>query len=234
MRQYRQSGRGEYTPVGASTAVSTPQQLISAACEEDLVAHGDSFRGAGYTKSPREAEDRYALMLGVIRDDRRAVSLLDFGCGLGHLFDHLQKHAPDRDIHYTGLDLSAKYLAVAKRRHPAAEFIQMDVLESDAGLPDYDYAVLNGLFNYRGGIDYQTMLEYWRNLMTVVYRHCRIGLAFNVMSRIVDWERDDLFHLPFDTMAEFVGRNLSRHFVIRHDYQAYEYTTYVYRQPIGQ
>ena len=230
--QYRQSGRGEYTPVGASPAVSTPQHLISAACEADLIAHGDSFRGAGYTKSPREAVDRYKLMLGVIRDQRSPASLLDFGCGLGHLLDHLQQHP--RDIRYTGLDLSAKYIEAARRRHPATEFIQMDVLESDAGLLNYDYVVLNGLFNYRGGIDYQTMLEYWRSLMTVVYRHCRIGLAFNVMSKIVDWERDDLFHLPFDAMAEFVGTKLSRHFVIRHDYRAYEYTTYVYRQPSGE
>ena len=212
----------------------TPQQLISAACEEDLTAYGDSFRGAGYTKSPHEASERYAVMLGVIRDQRSPVSLLDFGCGLGHLLDHIQTHSTHRDIHYTGLDLSPKYLTAARRRHPGVAFIQMDVLESDAALPDYDYAILNGLFNYRGGIDYETMVQYWRNLTRAVYRHCRVGLAFNVMSKIVDWERDDLFHLPFDTMADFVGRELSRHFVIRHDYQAYEYTTYVYRQPSGE
>jgi hypothetical protein len=35
-------------------------------------------------------------------------------------------------------------------------------------------------------------------------------------------------------MAEHVGRSLSRHFVIRHDYGAYEYTTYVYRAPSDQ
>jgi SAM-dependent methyltransferase len=214
--------------------VLTPQQQISAACEEDLIAYGDSFRGAGYTKSRHEADERYALMLDVIRDRRAPVSLLDFGCGLGHLFDHIQNHAGDSEIRYTGLDLSPKYLTAARLRHPGAEFIQMDVLDSDDALPDYDYAVLNGLFNYRGAIDYQTMLQYWRDLMEIVYRHCRVGLAFNVMSKIVDWERDDLFHLPFDTMAEHVGRHLSRHFIIRHDYRAYEYTTYVYRQPIGE
>jgi hypothetical protein len=37
----------------------TPQRLISVACEEDLRAHGDSFRGAGYTKSQQEADERY-------------------------------------------------------------------------------------------------------------------------------------------------------------------------------
>jgi hypothetical protein len=34
-------------------------------------------------------------------------------------------------------------------------------------------------------------------------------------------------------MSSFVWKNLSRHFVVRHDYQAYEYTTYVYRHPFA-
>ncbi len=50
-------------------------------------------------------------------------------------------------------------------------------------------------------------------------------MAFNVMSTLVDWQRDDLFHLSFDTMAQYVSQALSRHFVVRHDYGAYEYTT---------
>ena len=44
-------------------APMTTQRYISEACEEDLLKYGDSFRGAGYTKSAAEAEQRYALML---------------------------------------------------------------------------------------------------------------------------------------------------------------------------
>jgi SAM-dependent methyltransferase len=209
----------------------TPQRLISIACEEDLRAYGDSFRGAGYTKSQREADERYALMLGLVRETDEPISVLDFGCGLAHMLDHIKRHQAYRHIRYAGLDISSAYLEIAKTRHPQAEFILMDVLDSDRGLPDYDYVVLNGLFNYRGPIEQEQMLLYWEQLIAVMYRHCRRGMAFNVMSKIVDWERDDLFHLSFDTMAHFVGLQLSRHFVIRHDYRAYEYTTYVYRTP---
>ncbi len=55
-------------------------------------------------------------------------------------------------------------------------------------------------------------------------------MAFNVMSKHVDWEREDLFHLPFDTLAEFLKKELTRNFVFRNDYGLYEYTTYVYRE----
>jgi SAM-dependent methyltransferase len=211
-----------------------PQHIISAACEEDLLKYGDNFRGVGYTKSPEEAAERYALMLGVIREHDTPVTILDLGCGLGHLLDFIESHADHRHLCYVGLDISAKYLGAARARHPQHEGILMDVLEADEQLSIFDYVVLNGVFNYRGPIERDDMLRYWQQLTMAAYRHCRLGMAFNVMSPLVDWERDDLFHLPFDAMAAFVGKHLSRHFVIRHDYQAYEYTTYVYREPFNR
>ena len=47
------------------------------------------------------------------------------------------------------------------------------------------------------------------------------------MSKQVDWERDDLFHLPCDPLLAFLESELSRHCVVRHDYGLFEYTTYV-------
>jgi SAM-dependent methyltransferase len=211
----------------------SPQRHIAEACEQDLARYGDSFRGAGYTRSAEEAEGRYALMIDVVRERRESLSVLDFGCGLGHLLDHIKRRPEHRRLRYTGLDISPRFVEAARMRHPEAQFLQMDVLESDAELPEYDYVILNGIFNYRGEIEQDEMVAYWQRLLTTVYRHCRRGLAFNVMSTLVDWEREDLFHLDFDPMARFLAEHLSRHFVIRHDYPAYEYTTYVYRVPTG-
>jgi SAM-dependent methyltransferase len=201
------------------------------ACEEDLAKHGDTFRGAGYTKSADEARQRYALMLDLVRKGDRPCTVLDFGCGLGHLYDYLREQPGFDGVHYTGLDLSPKYLEAARRRLPGVDFLEMDVLESDAGLGQFDYVIMNGVFNYRGMVEHAAMVAYWQQLVSVMFRHCLDGLAFNVMSRLVEWQRSDLFHLPFETMAEFVGRSLSAHFVVRHDYGAREYTTYVYRSP---
>jgi SAM-dependent methyltransferase len=209
----------------------TPQQIISAACEEDLATHGDTFRGVGYTKSPEEATERYALMLEVVRETDTPVTILDLGCGLGHMLDFIEESSLFQHLRYVGLDISTRYLAAAKARHPQHEFLLMDVLSDDTALPVFDYVILNGVFNYRGPIAQSRMVEYWEQLTSIAYRHCRHGIAFNVMSKLVDWEREELFHLPFDVMAGFVWKHLSRHFVIRHDYQAFEYTTYVYRQP---
>ena len=73
------------------------------------------------------------------------------------------------------------------------------------------------------------MFEYFQKVIKILFTKINIGLAFNVMSKQVDWERDDLFHLPLDCLAFFITGNLSRNFIIRNDYGLYEFTTYVYK-----
>jgi hypothetical protein len=88
---------------------------------------------------------------------------------------------------------------------------------------------MNGVFTEKRGLSQQEMLAYFEALVAAAFRKAGAGLAFNVMSKQVDWERDDLFHLPFDALAGFLASRISRNFVIRHDYGLYEYTVYVYR-----
>ena len=78
---------------------------------------------------------------------------------------------------------------------------------------------------------FDQMFTYFKDLLSVIFQKTDRGLAFNVMSSHVDWEREDLFHLPFDELMPFLHQNLSRHIVIRSDYGLYEYTVYVYREP---
>ena len=206
------------------------QKIMSLACEADLVQYGDTVRGAGYTKTQEYADTCYGVMLDLVRDEGRTVSLLDFGCGTGRFLDYIRRIGRE-GVAYSGLDMSEQALTLARAKFPDVPFICMDVLASDDHLPEFDYVVMNGLLNWRGPLSFAEMTSYWQRLTSVAFRHCRRGIAFNTMSTIVDWQREDLFHLPFDAMASFVTANLSRDFVVRHDYGAYEYTTYVYRRP---
>jgi len=57
------------------------------------------------------------------------------------------------------------------------------------------------------------------------------GIAFNVMTKHVDWEREDLFHLPFDLLASFLKSEISHNYIIRNDYGLFEYTIYLFKKP---
>ncbi len=197
-------------------------------CESFLKCHGDNHLGVGWTRGRETADRRYKVMLEVIRGSSAQVSLLDFGCGASHLLEYVHRHDL-RNIDYSGLDLSEQFLELSKAKFPQTRYYQLDVLREPEGLPEFDYVLLNGVFNSKCLLSFEDMFAYFRAVLTAVFPKVRVGLAFNAMSKLVDWEREDLFHLPFEPLARFLEESLSRDFVIRHDYGLYEYTTYVYR-----
>ncbi|MGI8566024.1 MAG: class I SAM-dependent methyltransferase [Pyrinomonadaceae bacterium] len=198
--------------------------------ESFLDKHGDNYLGVGWTKRPEDADARYKVMLDVVHPGTHGrVELLDFGCGASHLYEYMLRNDIN-NISYSGLDISEKFLSLSKGKFPLIKYHHLDILEGEDALPDFDYILMNGIFTSKCDLSFDEMLAYFQKLVLKVFNKARIGIAFNVMSKQVDWERDDLFHLPFDVLASFLTQNLSRHFVIRHDYRLYEYTTYVYKQ----
>ena len=197
--------------------------------EACLEQHGDTHLGVDWPKQA-DVEKGYRVMLDVIKPLARdtQVSILDFGCGAAHLNEYILSQGL-KNIEYAGLDLSDKFVRLAQDKFPANKFFCLDLLDENVSLPNFDYIVLNGVFTEKRDLTFDEMFSYFKQLSTRVFKHAAIGMAFNVMSKHVDWEREDLFHLPFDTLAEFVKKELTRNFVFRNDYGLYEYTTYVYR-----
>jgi hypothetical protein len=196
--------------------------------ESCLEKHGDSHLGVDWPERS-DAEKRYEVMLGVIRRPAAPqVELLDFGCGASHLFEYIGVRNMS-GIKYIGLDVSPKFVEFSRRKFPDNHYVCADILEDADEVPRADYIVMNGVFTEKRGLTFNEMLAYFESMVEAVFAKARIGVAFNVMSKHVDWERDDLFHLPFDVMAVFLRRSVTRNFVIRNDYGLYEYTTYLYR-----
>jgi SAM-dependent methyltransferase len=207
----------------------SPQRHLATFYESCLSQFGDNYRGVGWTKSQEHANRRYEVMLDVMRSyDRSPVSLLDFGCGAAHLLDYIQERNV-RGIEYCGLDVSSTFIELCKSKHPDVDFLHADILSDDIHMPMFDFSIINGIFTCRRDISYGDMFEYWRALTSRVFAYTRVGMAFNVMSTHVDWQRDDLFHVPIGDITADIAERLSRQFTIRHDYGLFEYTVYVYR-----
>ena len=188
---------------------------------------GDQAKGVDWP-SEESALVRYKVMHELIREIDISASILDFGCGLGHFYKYLQKSGV-QNLEYTGLDLSEKFVENCRKKYPSLTFYSGDVFDPSFSLPTFDYLILNGVFTEKLDLTNDEMWNFTQRLLTKVFSLCRKGFAFNVMSKNVDWERDDLFHLSIDQLTDFLFRKLSRNFVIRNDYGLYEYTTYVYR-----
>jgi SAM-dependent methyltransferase len=197
-----------------------------AAC---LERHGDNHLGVDWPNE-EDARTRQRVMLELIRpgpgtEPRR---LLDFGCGAAHLLEYIRAEQRT-DIDYAGLDISEPFVELSQAKFPDARFWCMDVLTDDVlALPRFDYAVMNGVFTEKLELSYDEMFDFMSRTVTRVFSLVEVGIAFNVMSKHVDWERDDLFHVPFDEVAAFLIANVTRNIVLRADYGLYEYTVYAY------
>ncbi len=200
--------------------------------ESCLDKFGDTFRGVDWPNAS-DVVTRYQVMLELIKSDKTdregmPVTLLDFGCGAGHLLEYLRSEKRS-EILYSGLDASQKFIELCRSKFPGTQFHCLDILQSDLPLNQVDYVVMNGVFTEKRSLSFNEMFAYFCQVIRRVFPLARHGLAFNVMSMHVDWERDDLFHLPFDSLAKFLRAEISRNYQFRADYGLYEYTAYVYR-----
>jgi SAM-dependent methyltransferase len=198
--------------------------------EDCLDKYGDTHLGVDWPKAG-DTDKRYKVMLDVTRfggDEHKNVSLLDFGCGAAHLYQYILDHYFE-NISYAGLDASEKFISLCKKKYPHIPFYQMDILDKRDALPNFDYIVMNGVFTEKRELSFEEMWKYVCEMLIAIFPHCNMGLAFNVMSKAVEWEREDLFHVPTDMLINFLTKDLGRNFIIRNDYGLYEYTVYVYK-----
>lgn len=187
-------------------------------------AHGATPQGVDWP-SAQDAQLRHRVMLGVAH--ALPCSLLDLGCGYGALKEYINARALPVD--YRGVDLSAPLLAAARAAHPDTSFELRDVLTDPLPPQSVDYVVMNGVLTEKRALSFEAMEGFAHAIIRAAFSAARVGIAFNVMRAQVDWQRDDLFHLPYDRLAAFLTGEISRHFTLRADYGLYEYTAYVYR-----
>ena len=194
--------------------------------------YGDSAKGVDWP-TEKGANLRYQVMLDVIKfsnmkDHFSTPSILDFGCGTSGLYEFIIKSGLS-DVKYSGLDLSEKYINKAKQKYPKNDYYRVDLLSEHSQLPSFDFVIANGVFTEKRELNFEDMWEYFQRMMLKIYPLARKGIAFNVMSKSVDWERWDLFHVSTDLMVDFIVSNFNRNFIIRNDYGLYEYTIYLYK-----
>jgi len=182
----------------------------------------------------RDLEERFAVQLDVLAAvpaGPKLPRLLDLGCGPGLLLNYLAATGRANTVDYQGIDISPPMIELARERWPNEIFQARDILADPLPAESVDVVVMNGVLTERQGIPRERMVAMAEALLSAAYRAARYGVAFNAMSRHVDWERDDLFHWGFDEVAAFLKRDLTRHMAFRADYGLYEFTVFAWRHP---
>lgn len=211
---------------------SVPYKTLVEHYERCLDAFGAVSKGVDW---PNEADlkKRFIVMLDLCAHylDKNPIKILDLGCGYGALLDYLISSNQLAKYEYHGIDASSKMIDSAISKHPSSNFEVRDILVDQLPQKSFDFVVMNGLFTEKQTLSASEMESFFVSMITAAFQASRYGIAFNVMHFHVDWQRDDLYHLPFDHMAMLVQKYCGRHLSVRADYGLYEYTVYVYKQP---
>ena len=201
--------------------------------ERCLARAGATPGGVDWPNGP-DLEERFNVQLQVLRAVPAAAALptlLDLGCGPGLLLDYLATTGGAAAVDYQGIDISPAMIELGRQRWPGKRFEARDIVADPLPPDSVDVVIMNGVLTERQSIPRERMVMMAEALLRAAFRAARFGITFNVMSRHVDWERDELFHWSFDEVAAFLKRDLTRHFAFRADYGLYEFTVFAWRHP---
>jgi len=149
------------------------------------------------------------------------VTVNDWGCGYGAMFEYLDGLGGIELDGYRGYDISAEMVAAA-RDHVSdsrAEFVQGAEIDADA-----DYSFVSGTFNVRSEATEEAWAEFVKSTLRKIAARSRRGFAFNLLTDVVDWREDQLFYADPKEFFGFCRAEISPRTTLIHDYPLYEWT----------
>lgn len=152
-------------------------------------------------------------------------SLLDFGCGLGHLCAYLDEHGIA--CRYLGVDIVPEFIASNRTEYPDREFRQIADVSDLA--ERFDIVLASGVFNLRYLDDSADNIAYVHDRILQLFAICDEALTIDFMTSHCDFQREEAFHFDPSDMLDFAITNLSRRAVIDHSYMPYEFSLTVFR-----
>lgn len=204
----------------------TDYKILQQHYERKLAEFGPTSKGMDWPNN-EDLDKRFKVLTDIVDDSLKNPSILDLGCGVGLLLPFLRENRKSCEVNYFGSDISSKMIAFAKEQHPDFQFEVRDTLENPYRKDQFDYVIMNGVLTEKQSMTLEEMITFAQKIIFNSFQTCKKGLAFNVMSSHVDWERDDLFHWELDSVVDFLVKKCSRNIRIHMDYGLYEYIVHV-------
>lgn len=179
-----------------------------------LEEHGVGSASVGWRDDMRHRLKFSKLVELIDTPSGEPVSVNDFGCGYGALFEYLfERGIPV--ARYTGYDVSVEMLQAARARiaDPRATFVESTSVTEEA-----DYSFACGTFF----VKFDTPEEEWARWVKGALRNLaassRKGFAFNLLSTYVEYRQPDLYYGDPLEYVDFCVRELSRNVTLHHHY----------------
>ncbi|MBT5497319.1 MAG: class I SAM-dependent methyltransferase [Alphaproteobacteria bacterium] len=182
-----------------------------------LAEHGDGSAAVGYPEAAGQ-QGRYVMLCEV--GDLKNASILDIGCGLGHLLDFLKENGFEGD--YLGIDLQEEMVERSRKRHPDARFEVADFLMESPDFEGRDFILASGVLQHCE----KALRE---RIIARMYEKCGTAAAFNAFSTWYGKHPDPRFHIADPLEVLNFCRGMTTRLLFRHEYVAHDFSVYMYR-----
>jgi trans-aconitate methyltransferase len=195
-----------------------PERQLRTHYQQLLAEHGD---GPLATQMSREGREfRFHKLLEIA--DLDGATVLDVGCGLGHLYPILRERYPA--ARYQGIDLVPEMAEAAAAKHPGISFRAIDLLTERLD-ERYDFVLLSSVFNNA----MPDATGYLESLLGRAWPLAARGLGFNFLSTHVNFTQPTMaYHAP-ERVLDFCIRRLARRVRLEHHYERCDVAVFVYR-----
>lgn len=169
---------------------------------------------------------RFKKLLEVVENKDEPFSINELGCGYGELVKFMEEEQ-FAFSKYRGYDISEKMI------HAAQQYIsntKTELLVQDKVSKAADYTVTSGIFNVMFDEEKSQWIDYIKRTLNQMFEHSRKGIAFNLLTKYVDFESPNLYYADPSDFFDFCKRELSKKVTLLHDYPLYEWTIIVRKQ----
>lgn len=153
-------------------------------------------------------------------------TILDVGCGLGHLVDFLVDKT-DNNFQYTGIDIAENLVDEARKNYESKniKFINGDVFSIE---DKFDIVVVSGAFSHKT----YNIIDYTYKSIKKMYNISSESVCINFLSKYVDYELEKNQHYyPQELYSEI--KKYCDKIVIIDDYPLYEFTLQLKKKYYG-
>jgi SAM-dependent methyltransferase len=194
------------------------KNIINKRYNKRLLRYGDDIRTlASGTENHRDLRYQILSEVGL----RSGCSVLDVGCGFGDFYKYLYEHGIAAT--YVGYDINKKFIEIARKKYPKAEFELKDIQIDE--FPKFDYIVSSSAFNLR--MTKKDNYVFAEDIFRKCFAHARHGVAIDFMTKYVDFEVPDAFYYSPEQLFN-IAKKFTKRVCLRHDYPLYEFCIYLF------
>lgn len=166
-------------------------QFISGYYNRLIKKYGiNSIKSIGWTSGKQEI--RFQELINYFKF-KKYFTLLDLGCGKGDLFNYLTDMRSINTFEYLGCDVNLNFIEYARKRFDNISSCNFKHSQDDfpTNLEEnsYDFCVASGLLSS----SFVTK-DYRDKLLVSLYKICSKAMAFNLLTKDVDYEEEKYFY----------------------------------------